>query len=62
MLSTLLNGNLEKSKAKLEMAFQSETEIVNNEGYARLILKYSSVCKQLLEHPEIRIRYWEEKL
>lgn len=61
MLMTLENNNIEKSKAKLKASLEMETGMVRNEGWARLILRYSDFCKQLLEHPEIRMNYWEKR-
>jgi hypothetical protein len=47
-----------KFLALLELAMKSQTDIVNNEGFARLILKHRDVCTTALEHPEQRMQYW----
>ena len=58
-LTALKDGSIKKAAASAELSSKMEIEIVNKEGWARLILKYGDFCKALLENPSERIKYWE---
>jgi len=59
MLLFLENGNTKKALSRYEFSLKNAKDIVNTEGWSRLILKYGDFCKGLLENPDERIKYWE---
>jgi len=58
-LTDLKGGSIKKAAASAELSSKMEIEIINTEGWARLILRYGDFCKGLLENPSERIKYWE---
>jgi tetratricopeptide (TPR) repeat protein len=59
MLLFLEKGNTKKALSRYELSIKNAKEVINAEGWSRLILKYGEFCKGLLENPDERIKYWE---
>ena len=55
------SDNQLKSKAKLELHFKTNTQILKEEGMDRLNLMYSDRCKSMMENPDQRMNYWLNK-
>ncbi len=60
MLLFLEKGNTNKALSRYELSIKNAKEVINAEGWSRLVFKYSEFCKGLLENPDERIKYWED--
>lgn len=56
-------SNLDVTGARAELALKEQTELMRHDysNFAILINKYGEFCKQLLDHPEDRLKYWLAK-
>ena len=54
-------GAVPKLQADMELASKEFARRINNEGWSRVILVYSDMCRDLLKDPEARLNYWLQK-
>lgn len=62
LLRTAMNGKPEKFiESKIDLRMQEQTTILEQEGIDRLMFLHAKSCKEIMENPMKRIRYWEDK-
>ncbi len=53
--------NEKQAEAHLDFYNLAMKKIYNEEGFDRLFVMYSELCKQMLKNPQPRINYWKNK-
>ena len=57
-----MNGKPEKfMQSKIDLRMQEQTTILEHEGMDRLLFLHANSCKEIIEDPMKRNKYWEDK-
>ena len=63
LIGQQLNMKTEAMSARVEMAFQKMSDEMGSDfiNFSVILNKYAYYCKDVIEKPEQRIKYWENK-
>ena len=63
LIGQQLNMKTEAMSARVEMAFQKMSDEMGSDfiNFSIILDKYAYYCKDVIEKPEQRIKYWENK-
>ena len=63
LIGQQLNMKTEAMSARVEMAFQRMSDEMGSDfiNFSVILNKYAYYCKDVIEKPEQRVQYWEDK-